>query len=819
MLIVNINNNSPIQIGIRIRNLVTIILIMIVSGSQASFNQEKKWSTILVSSIKIVGDFNGDGTVDIAYHVPTNNVWNVMTSNGINGFNAPWGWSSGQAVNNGVWAGDFNGDGLCDKVSYVNTPGSSQGWWVALTKRNANGTYYFSQETKWSSTLVSSSKIVGDFNGDGMTDIAYHVPTNNVWNVMTSNGINGFNSPLGWSSGVWAGDFNRDGLCDKVSYVNTPGSSQGLWVALTKRNPSGTYNFSQEINWSSTLVSSLVIVGDFNGDSMADIAYHIPTNNIWNVMTSNGINGFTSPWGWSSGQAVNDGVWAGDFNGDGWCDKVSYVNTAGAYQGWLVASSLNENSRQIGMFYTIYYNFEDTSSSNWLWKKINRDPNKTPVAGWGSGSDRTDGIYSSQDPATQRRQIAAMKKCGVDFLIPDLTNGMATVTPVFNNLYGQPVQDGSSTNALNILFQTMNSLGSTERIPIAFFLGFEFWGPSTFCFYSKDWPHFDGWDNQYQRQKNILNSIKTNYVQGYPSLYKTYLGKPLLIAYLDQGLDYPPINNDGTNRPRWYYPDFTVRYCVNWAATFAISRYGKVDYNCNGLGEYFVDGMDTKRYWGWGSGAVDSDPNHTKLLPKNSEAMSIMAGCRMWMVPGDPSLIDRHNGDYYINSWKQVIAAQPKIVLITDWCSWNEEYAIEGCTGSGGWKDPYGNPTYDWYMQITQAYSEIYKNNRLLADTYLRQDGDTRILYWNGSTLKVKPSQTPPPCKPIIQLPQGWLESYGYSKPPLSKQNESDNKNQISNAKQFKVSTFPNPFNSSVTISFTIAEDGLVELNIAESKS
>jgi hypothetical protein len=147
----------------------------------------------------------------------------------------------------------------------------------------------------------------------------------------------------------------------------------------------------------------------------------------------------------------------------------------------------------------------------------------------------------------------------------------------------------------------------------------------------------------------------------------------------------------------------------------------------------------------------------------------------------------------------------PKIVLIADWCNWVEETSIEGCVGPNGWKDLNGNPTYDWYMQITQAYSTIFKSDSLPANTFVKQDGYTNVYFWNGSCLNTYSPSYKPNGKPIIELPASWLQNHGYWNFCGSAMHSSGGP---------EVSSSPNPFNPSVNILFNLPHEGDVKLQI-----
>jgi hypothetical protein len=413
------------------------------------------------------------------------------------------------------------------------------------------------------------------------------------------------------------------------------------------------------------------------------------------------------------------------------------------------------DSSLVGCWFTVFYNrspFADPRpNSSYQWYRLWRDTLKTPVVGW--GDDTLVGDYSSLAPAVLRRQIKAMKRAGIDFMIVDLTNGLVPIEPSYPKYEG----DGLSTAALRLLFSVMDSLPPNDRVPIAVALGFEFWGRYSLCHYWRSW---DGWDEQYRRQEHAIAQLRAYF--NTPSYFR-YQGRPLVIAYLDAGLDYPPRNDDGSARREWSHPAVTLRTAVAWRSTYTTMRTIGDD-TCVPATSRMMAGMDSIRYWSWGQGAVDTaDSWDHRPLSVKPEEMGIMPGTHLWMFDGDPEPIKRRRGDeeYYIRSWKQIIAAKPRIVTICDWNNWNEETAIEGSIGKNGWTDLRGNPTYDWYLKITRAYASVFKGT-LLPETYVRQEGSDTVYRWDGVCLNELARDYKPAGEPIIELPSLWLQQNRY---------------------------------------------------------
>jgi hypothetical protein len=241
----------------------------------------------------LIGDFNGDGFADLAAtDVLGDGKWQVCPSTG-SGFQSCVNWTGPPAIAGNTVAGDFDGDGRTDLAAYTDTTGGTQ-WTVCLSRFQESGN---AQCTNVAAVAAGVGQIVtGDFNGDGLTDIASYV-SGSTWNVCLSNppvqgsvGFTGFtcsnwtNGPASGPTNNVVGDFNGDGLTDFATY-----STSGWTVCL-----STGVNFAC-ITWTGPNVPSQApIVGDFNGDGLADMAVFdgAAASANWTVCLSNGSNTF-----------------------------------------------------------------------------------------------------------------------------------------------------------------------------------------------------------------------------------------------------------------------------------------------------------------------------------------------------------------------------------------------------------------------------------------------------------------------------------------------------------------------------------------------
>ena len=301
---------------------------------------------------RLTGDFNNDGRTDIALIGGANwTLAKIAFSKGDGTFTL----LQGTAPNFMFWAaassaarlvGDFNGDGRSD-IALLGDPN-----WHTIPVAFSNGDASFQVTNAdvsiphnfafWA-TSATATKLVGDFNGDGKSDIALiGDPSWHTIPIAFSRGDGSFqisNAEVGSFASDWAhqaaqivvGDFNGDGR-DDIALIGHP-----AWhtIPVAFADGSGTFRITNGDVGSFAAWAALPgvtrLVGDFNGDGRADIA-------LVNVPTS--ITAGTIPIAFSNGDGTfrvtttefPDGgfrIWAGtanvqpivgDFNRDGYAD-------------------------------------------------------------------------------------------------------------------------------------------------------------------------------------------------------------------------------------------------------------------------------------------------------------------------------------------------------------------------------------------------------------------------------------------------------------------------------------------------------------------
>lgn len=275
------------------------------------------------------GDFNGDGRTDIAgaWNNGGNTALAARLSTGSGFRHENWSSSNGGWIESTRWLpGDFNADGL-DDLAGVWNDGGQVGIAVTLSD-GAQFLYHqhwairdggFGDEVKW---------FTGDFNGDGRDDLgaAWNNDGATTLTVRLSTGT-AF-SHVHWliNAGTWwdgasfvPGDYNGDGLTDVAKIWNEMGSNT-ISVAL-----SGGGGFGAMQRWSERTggwIGSSVkwTSADFNGDRRFDIVgvWNNGGNSALAVWTSNGGAFGASTWSDANGGFIPTTAWcAGTFDNSG----------------------------------------------------------------------------------------------------------------------------------------------------------------------------------------------------------------------------------------------------------------------------------------------------------------------------------------------------------------------------------------------------------------------------------------------------------------------------------------------------------------------
>jgi hypothetical protein len=305
--------------------LIVLTVLAIVATSLASaqtfmFNRAD-FATGTGPSVVAVGDFNGDGLMDVVTGNgdATNNV-SVLLGKGNGTFAPHVDYQSGGVVT-GIAVGDFNGDGKLDIVVVYGFDLAK----VGVLLGNGDGT--FKPFVPTTAGPQGGSIAVGDFNGDGKLDVA--VSDNSIGvDIMLGNGDGTFKPPVGYATAadprmVIVADFDGD---TKLDLATANAESETISVLLG--NGDGTFQTHKD---NSTAVAASCISlagGDLRNDARIDIVAGCQSEGKVAVLLSNGNGTFKAAKAYPVPAGVDD-VALGDFNGDGKLDVA--VTNGGTY--------------------------------------------------------------------------------------------------------------------------------------------------------------------------------------------------------------------------------------------------------------------------------------------------------------------------------------------------------------------------------------------------------------------------------------------------------------------------------------------------------
>jgi len=266
------------------------------------------------------GDFNEDGNPDFATaNTNTNNV-TIYLGNGAGGFTVatPAAMLGGPF---GIVAADVNRDGHTDLLT-ANFASGSMG--VLL----GNGLGGFTPGTAVNTGGQASHVAVADFNNDGSPDVAVTNFSGNTVSLYLGNGLGGFTagagSPVATGAGpvtIAVGDYNSDGLAD----VATANFASGN-VTILAGNGSGGLTAMAGSPVATGGSPRWITALDYNGDGKMDLALASSSTNSVIVMQGAGNGSFTAAQGSPfAGHSSASGIAAGDFKGDGRVD-LAIVN-------------------------------------------------------------------------------------------------------------------------------------------------------------------------------------------------------------------------------------------------------------------------------------------------------------------------------------------------------------------------------------------------------------------------------------------------------------------------------------------------------------
>ncbi|MFO0976539.1 MAG: VCBS repeat-containing protein [Planctomycetaceae bacterium] len=268
-----------------------------------------------------IADFTGDGRADLLGRVRETGEWYLWETNSTGSGFLPrtlWGtWNTGVEWRD-VMVGNFDGVDADGKVRadligrQVNQLGTVDNWYIGRGVGGNRGVVGVAGNTWWlygssahNSETTWANAVVGDFNGDGKSDLAVRQlyarnsdgSRDGQWVKFSTNAPNALATVTNWASwrhadpnGVdlyWrdfqTGDFDGDGRADIIARRQS-----GTWQYLSGNGTAAVAVGTWASNYSQT------VAGDFDGNGRVDLAVRNSTDNQWYISWSTGTVG-TAP--------------------------------------------------------------------------------------------------------------------------------------------------------------------------------------------------------------------------------------------------------------------------------------------------------------------------------------------------------------------------------------------------------------------------------------------------------------------------------------------------------------------------------------------
>jgi hypothetical protein len=280
----NGDGNLDVAIANRLNNVVEVLR----GNGDGTFQQNPLLLPAPGAGSVVVADFLHNGQLDLAVSDTTTHTVSVFLGNGDGTF------QPAQDIATGDIPGDLAavdlGNGQVDLVVTTMVFQSPARASVTVFLGNGDGTFQQGQ-TIFSiaappQTSVGLALSVGDFNGDGNPDVFVDQTISSDGSVtsesvLLGNGDGTFQAPISqFLGGLAVGDFNGDGKLD----VATGGFSFFGIVSVSPGNGDGTFGSPSVFPSGSRGINLDVATGDFNGDGRPDLAVaNFSSNSVGNV--------------------------------------------------------------------------------------------------------------------------------------------------------------------------------------------------------------------------------------------------------------------------------------------------------------------------------------------------------------------------------------------------------------------------------------------------------------------------------------------------------------------------------------------------------
>jgi hypothetical protein len=303
--------NADGKLDLAVSNDVSSTASILLGNGNGTFKSAVSYATGASPQFITTSDLNADGKLDLAVATFDTAV-SVLFGNGDGSFRAAAGVPNGGEAQLAITSGDFNSDGIVD-LAAANGGNNNV---TVLLGNGGPGLGKLQPAGTYAAGTNPYSTASGDFNGDGRLDLVVANSNSSTLGVLLGNGNGTFAAAVNYAAisafGVISADFNGDGKLDLAapSYVYNN-------VSILLGNGNGT--FAAAVTYPTGTGPTGIASGDFNGDGRLDLALGNQGTNDLSVLIGNGNGTFAAAVNYPVGSDPYS-VATGDFNRDGKLD-------------------------------------------------------------------------------------------------------------------------------------------------------------------------------------------------------------------------------------------------------------------------------------------------------------------------------------------------------------------------------------------------------------------------------------------------------------------------------------------------------------------
>lgn len=271
---------------------VLLLVFRLTSQTDICFNPVVTYPALQNPGALVCADFNNDGIKDLAYRnynsSASSQAVSVRLGTGAGAFGAISSFNVPNLVY-GIVAGDLNNDGNQDLV----TQSLSSPSVAVIRSYTGSGSGSFALTASVSVASPITDMALEDYNNDGIKDLV--ILGNDYVRTYLGTGTGSFTAGTQfnstWPSKLLSYDFNNDGKLD-IAVTST-------WLtAISIYTNNGAGSFSLLSDYPIGYTSSLITLGDFNGDLITDLVvssrYSQPNVTV-SMLAGNSGGGFSAP--------------------------------------------------------------------------------------------------------------------------------------------------------------------------------------------------------------------------------------------------------------------------------------------------------------------------------------------------------------------------------------------------------------------------------------------------------------------------------------------------------------------------------------------